>query len=192
MRDAKTDGYGDLLARIRFAIRLRQADALRVVNRELVGLYWQLGEAIHRKQEETGWGDALLESLSRALMAEFPGRSGFSVANLRAMRELHAAYKDKAVLLSWVREVSWSKNLVILRRCRSDAEREFYLKASARLSWTLAELRRHVEARSYEHYLLEQADFEGAPPGPLDAKVAESLKDAYAADFLALSAEAAA
>ena len=46
--------YADFLAGIKLQIRQRQYQALRAVNHELVALYWELGEAISRKQVEQG------------------------------------------------------------------------------------------------------------------------------------------
>lgn len=186
------DGYGEFLARIKFTIRLRQYDALKAVNRELVGLYWDLVEAIFRKQMEKGWGKSLVESLSRGLRAEFPGKNGFSAQNLWLMRQLYTEYKDKPNLQPLVGDVSWSKNLIIMGRCKRDEEREFYLRSTRRFAWTKAQLERCIAGKGFEQYRMDPGDFERAHALALDSRVAESLQDIYATEFLAAAPEAAA
>jgi len=42
---------------------------MRSVNRELVELYWAIGEMIHQKQTALGWGKSVVETLARDLQA---------------------------------------------------------------------------------------------------------------------------
>lgn len=189
MNDMRTDGYGEFLARIKFTIRLRQYDAWKAVNQELVGLYWDLGEAIYRKQVERGWGKSLVESLARGLQADYPGRNGFSAQNLWLMRQLYTEYKDKPNLQPLVREVSWSKNLLIMSRCKGDERREFFLRSTKRYAWTKIQLQRCLENKSFELNRIDPAAFEQAHAHALDSQVAESLRDEYSLDFLALAKE---
>jgi predicted nuclease of restriction endonuclease-like (RecB) superfamily len=128
--------YPQFLAELKVAIRQRQYQALRAVNHELLALYWDIGQAIQRKQEALGWGRAVVETLARDLQAEFPGRNGFSAQNLWLMRQFYRDYSQHPKLQPLVREISWAKNLVILARCKDPLQREFYLRAAARFGWT--------------------------------------------------------
>jgi predicted nuclease of restriction endonuclease-like (RecB) superfamily len=74
-----------------------------------------------------------MHNRARDLQAEFPGRNGFSAPNLWLMRQFFNEYRDKPNLQSPIREMSWSKNLLIMARCKDDLEREFYLRATARI-----------------------------------------------------------
>lgn len=47
-------GYAAFLCVLKSTIRQRQYQALRAVNRELLALYWDMGQAIHQKQQELG------------------------------------------------------------------------------------------------------------------------------------------
>ena len=77
MSDLIPHDYADFLAELKIRIRRAQYQALRAANAELVKLYWEIGESIHRKQEQVGWGKSVVETLARDLQAEFPGRNGF-------------------------------------------------------------------------------------------------------------------
>lgn len=181
--------YGQFLADLKVRIRRAQFQALRAANLELVNLYWELGESIHRQQEQVGWGKAVVKNLARDLQAEFPGRNGFSTQNLWFMRQFYAEYRDRPKLQPLVREISWAKNIVIMSRCKDDLEREFYLRATARFGWTKAVLQHQVDNKSYEKYLLNQTNFDETLPPAIQAQAALAVKDHYTFDFLELADE---
>lgn len=181
--------YLDFLTQIKTRIRQRQYQALRAVNTELVMLYWELGEAIERKQQEQGWGKSVVKNLARDLQSEFPGRNGFSAQNLWLMRQFFKEYRDKEKLQPLVRELSWVKNLVIMSRCKDDLEREFYLRATARFGWTKSVLQHQIDNKSYEKYLLNQTNFDSTVPDAIKAQAALAIKDHYTFDFLELADE---
>jgi predicted nuclease of restriction endonuclease-like (RecB) superfamily len=160
MSDLNPQDYANFFHEIKGYIRDRQLQAMRSVNRELVALYWDIGELIHQKQQALGWGKSVVETLARDLQAEFPGRNGFSANNLWLMRQFYCEYVDKPNLQSMIGEISWTKNLVIFGRCKDDLEREFYLRATARFGWTTAVLKHQVDNKSYEKYLLNQTNFD--------------------------------
>ena len=58
------------------------------------------------------------------LRAEFPGVGGLSAANLWRIKQFYEAYARDEKLAPLVREVSWTKDLVILEWCKDFAERQ--------------------------------------------------------------------
>ena len=64
-----------------------QYEALKVVNKEQIQLYWDIGKMIVEKQESLGWGKSVVKTLSIELQKEFPGMTGFSSDNLWRMRK---------------------------------------------------------------------------------------------------------
>ncbi len=189
MTQIATQGYAEFLAQIKAQIHQRQYQALRAVNHELVGLYWDLGESIHQKQQTLGWGKSVVQNLARDLQVEFPGRNGFSVQNIWLMLQFFREYRELPKLQPLVREISWAKNLAIFGRCKAELEREFYLRATARFGWTKAVLQHQIDNRSYEKYLLNQTNFDQALPDELRAQAALAVKDHYTFDFLELAEE---
>jgi len=124
--------YQEFLAGIKASIRQRQYQALRSVNQELLALYGEIGEAIHLKQKEEGWGKAVVETLARDLQVEFPGRNGFSAQNLWLMRQFYLEYSELQKLQPLVGEISWAKNLVIMARIKDPLQRERSVQFSVR------------------------------------------------------------
>jgi len=91
-------GYGELLEDLKSRIQGAQVRAAVAVNRELIGLYWDVGRAIVERQQRQEWGSSVIERLSRDLQAAFPGARGFSPRNLWRMRRFYVAYADPAFL----------------------------------------------------------------------------------------------
>lgn len=182
-------GYGDFLHEVKTHIRQRQYQALRAANKELLTLYWWLGENISRRQAEQGWGKAVVETLARDLQAEFPGRNGFSARNLWNMLDFYREYANRPKLQPLVAEISWAKNLLIMARCKDDLEREFYLRATARFGWTKNVLQHQLDNQSYRQYLAGQTNFNAALPGNIKAQALLAVKDHYVFDLMGLVEE---
>lgn len=124
-RQLVADYYLRLLSEIKQRIRSTQYEALKTVNKELVGLYWDIGRMIVERQVDAEHGSAIAEQLSNDLRAEFPGISGFSRRNVFYMREFYLLYRDDERVQPLVAQIGWSHNLVILQRCKM----QFYLTA---------------------------------------------------------------
>lgn len=189
MSELTTPDYPAFLTEIKARIRRAQYQALRAVNKELLALYWDLGESIHQKQEALGWGKSVVQTLADDLRLEFPGRNGFSVTNLWLMRQFYAEYHARPNLQSLIGEISWAKNVVIMGRCKDLLEREFYIRATARFGWTTAVLQHQIDSRSYEKYLLNQTNFDQTLPPEIKAQAVLAVKDHYTFDFLGLAVE---
>ena len=189
MSDLSTTDYPAFLIEVKARIRSAQYQALRAVNNELLALYWDLGESIHQKQEVLGWGKAVVQTLAADLQAEFPGQNGFSAANLWLMRQFYTEYRSRPILEPLVREISWAKNVLIMKRCKDDLEREFYIRATARFGWTKAILQHQIDNQSYSRYLLNQTNFDQTVRPEIKAQAMLAVKDHYTFDFLGLADE---
>jgi DUF1016 N-terminal domain len=67
-------GYPEFIVSLKQRIRSAQVNASISVNRELVLLYWQIGNEILMRQEQQGWGAKIIGRLSSDLMHEFPDK----------------------------------------------------------------------------------------------------------------------
>lgn len=178
--------YGDLLLEVKARVRAAQYEALRAVNKELVGLYWDIGRMIVERQEAEGWGKSVVRQLSVDLQAEFPGVRGYSAQNLWCMRQFFSQYREDAKLQPLVREISWAKNLAIMGRCKDVFEREFYIRMAREFGWSKNVLAHQIEGRVYEESLLEQTNFERVLTPELRAQAKLAVRDEYIFDFLEL------
>jgi predicted nuclease of restriction endonuclease-like (RecB) superfamily len=174
------------IADIKEKIRLAQYEALKVVNTHLIQLYWQLGKDIAEKQTE-GWGKAIVPTLSKELQKEFPQMTGFSVGNLWLMAQFYSEYHTDENLVPLVREISWSKHIVILKKCKDSQERQFYTLATKKFGWTKDILIHQVENKTFEKYLLNQTNFDQVLPDKIAKQAYLAVKDHYTFDFLNLA-----
>lgn len=107
-------------------------------------------------------GKAIVETLSKDLQNEFPGIRGFGTSNLWAMAQFFSEYEGSTILRPLVGEISWSKHLVIMTKCKEEQERQFYILATKKFGWTKDLLINKIEAKNYEKYLVGQTNLEQA------------------------------
>lgn len=180
----KTADYFNLLKDIKERIRSAQYEALKAVNHELIGLYWDIGKMIVSRQARHSWGKAVVETLAQDLQAEFPGIQGYSARNIWYMRVFYMLYRKNTKLQPLVAEISWTKHLVIIDRCKNDAEREFYICMTKRMGWTKNVLIHQIENQTYEKTISNQTNFKASLPEKIRNQAKLAVKDEYTFDFL--------
>ncbi len=171
------------IADIKQKVREAQYEALKAVNVKLINLYWELGKAIAEKQA-MGWGKAIVPTLSKELQKEFPAIGGFSATNLWYMVQFYSEYHTDPNLQPLVGEISWTKHLVILSKCKDNQERLFYTIATKKFGWTKDVLIHQVENKTYQKYLLNQTNFDDVLPEKIKNQAYLAVKDQYNFGFL--------
>ncbi|MCK4735345.1 MAG: DUF1016 family protein [Methanophagales archaeon] len=189
MSEIASNNYQLFLNDIKERILSAQYEALRAVNKELIALYWDLGSMIVGRQEKEGWGKSVVEMLSEDLQKEFSGIKGFSAANLWRMRNFYLTYRENEKLAPLVREISWTKNIVIMEKCKDDLEQEFYIQMTKKFGWTKNVLIHQIESQAYERFLLNQTNFDKTLPEKYHHQAKLAVKDEYTFDFLELGEE---
>ena len=175
----------DILKRIRSA----QYEAMRAVNKEIISLYWEIGRQITERQKTLGWGKSVVENLSRDIQEAFPGIQGFGVSNLRDMARFYTEYQSNEFLQPLVGEISWTKHILILTKCKDTQERRFYILATKRYGWTKSVLMHQIEGKAFEKYLLGQSNYEQTLPEPVREQAMLALRDDYTFSILGLEEE---
>lgn len=188
-KNIKENKYTELLNSVKARIRLAQYNALKAVNKELIALYWDIGQMIVNRQEREGWGKSVVKTLSADLQKEFPGVQGYSVQNLWYMRQFYMEYQDNTKLQPMVGEISWAKHIIIMGRCKDLFEREFYIRMTKRMGWTKDVLIHQIDNKTYEKTLLNQTNFSKALPEKIKDQAKLAVKDEYTFDFLELGDE---
>ena len=107
-------------------IKLSRTNAIKAVNAELINLYWNIGEYISKKIEQSEWGDSVVTELANFIKAHEPEIKGFSDKNLWRMKQFYETYKGYPKLSPLVREISWTNNLLIFSRCKTMEEMGTY------------------------------------------------------------------
>ncbi|MRX11388.1 DUF1016 family protein [Pseudoduganella sp. FT25W] len=153
------------------------------VNAELTQLYWAVGARLSREVlagERARYGAQLMISLGQKLEREF-GR-GFEVQNLRRMVQFAQAFSNLEIVASLMRQLSWTHFLQLIP-IKAEAARYYYADRSVSEGWSVRELRRQIDRKSYERSQISGLEDSSAT----DAAPAAIFKDPYFLDFLGLS-----
>jgi predicted nuclease of restriction endonuclease-like (RecB) superfamily len=170
---------------ILFLIKQSRFNALKVVNSELISLYWNIGEYICKKLELSEWGESVVKELANHIQKNEPYIKGFSDKNLWRMKQFYETYKDAPKLSTLLREISWSHNLAIFSRCKNEEEREFYLKLSKSENYSVRELDRQISSSLFERTMLGNTKISTALR-EINSDITNTFKDTYVFDFLNL------
>lgn len=166
-------------------IKRSRANAIKVVNTELINLYWSIGEYIFKKVESAEWGQSVVKELAKYLERNEPDLKGFSDKNLWRMKQFFEAYKDYPKLSTVLREVSWSHNLAIFSRCKTIEEREFYLRLCKQEGYSFRELDRQISSSLFERSMIGNSKIPETVK-EIHPEITNTLKDSYIFDFLNL------
>jgi len=166
-------------------IKLSRTNAIKAVNAELINLYWNVGEYISKKIQNSEWGESVVAELAKYIQNNEPEIKGFSDKNIWRMKQFYEAYKDLPKLSAMLREISWSHNLAIFSRCKTPEEREFYLKISKQENYSLRELERQISASLFERTLIGNSKLSTALR-KRDQDLSQTFKDKYVFEFLNL------
>ena len=167
-------------------IRSAQYEAMKAVNKEMIALYWEIGRRITEQQTTLGWGKSVVENLSKDIQSEFPGIQGFSARNMWDMARFYSEYQSNEILQPLVAEISWSKHIVILTKCKETQQRQFYILATKKYGWTKDVLIHKIELKTYENFLLGQSNFDTTLTESIRNQAVLAVKDEYTLDFIGL------
>ena len=161
--------------------------AYQAVNKELVTLYWHVGEYVSKQVISKAWGKSVVKELADYIQKYEPNIKGFSAQNIWRMKQFYETYAENTKLSPLVRELTWTNNLIILT-CESEQEKEFYLRMSSKEKWSKSELQRQINSSYYERVML--ADAKLSPLSrELPQDVSNTFKDTYVFELLHLPEE---
>lgn len=184
------EGYNDWLAVLKTRIHSAQQRATLAVNRELVLLYWQIGQDILTQQGEQGWGAKIIDRLAHDLRTMFPDMKGFSPRNLKYMRAFAEAWPDAEFVQEVLAQLPWYHQLALLDKLNSNEARSWYAQKAIENDWSRNVLVMQIETQLLERQGNAVTNFEQRLPKPQSDLARESLKDPYRFDFLSLGIEA--
>jgi len=170
----------------------RALDRMTAINREMILLYWEIGNAILERQQQRGWGAKVIDRLSRDLRDAFPDIRGFSVRNLKYMRAFAETHPDDAIVQQLVAQIPWGHNIVLLDKVKDPDQRAWYIQQTLENGWSRAILVHQIETDLYGRQVAAAkiTNFSVTLPPPQSDLAQQVLKDPYIFDFLSLGKEA--
>lgn len=88
----KKPSYIQLIKHLKEEILLSRYTAAKLVNKEILILYFKVGKVLVEKIEVAGYGAKVIENISNDLQANLPGLRGFSATNLKYMKQFYENY----------------------------------------------------------------------------------------------------
>lgn len=135
-------------------IESSRKNALRKVNEELIRMYWLVGEYLSVESKNVSFGDKYIDAIAKEIQDVFPGIKGFNRRGLYRMKQFYELYKDNSIVTPLLTQLSWSNHLLIMSGCKSNMEREFYMRLCIKEGYSKRELERQINSGYYERYML--------------------------------------
>ena len=161
-------------------------NALKKVNEELINMYWKVGEFLSRESEQAAFGDAYIDGIASEIQEAFPGIKGFNRRGLYRMKKFYETYKDNEIVTPLVTQISWTNHLLIMSGCKTDEEREFYIRLCIKENYSKRQLERQLDSGYYERYMLST---EVLLPESVKKLGENPFLDSYVMEFLDLPNE---
>jgi predicted nuclease of restriction endonuclease-like (RecB) superfamily len=182
--------YAAFVDEIKDRIRSAQVRAVVAVNRELVLLYWQIGQGILTRQRQQGWGAKVIDRLASDLHHAFPDLKGFSARNLKYMRALVEAFPDESFVQQAVAQLPWGHLTNLLVKVRDADEREWYILKMIDHGWSRSVLAHQISTDLYRRQGRAVTNFDRTLPSLQSDLAQQMLKDPYNFEFLTLAGDA--
>ncbi|GAA4435313.1 hypothetical protein GCM10023188_27230 [Pontibacter saemangeumensis] len=205
----------DQISEITTLIQQARSNALKVVNTELINLFWQEGEYISRRIASASWGEKTVDELAEHIKRNHPELKGFNRRVLYRMKQFYDTYSKSSLAPSAgpltqpdqdfeivsspmtqlgpsslrdsiLARVSWPHHLVLLSRTRTEEEREFYLRLCMQEKYSVKQQERQISSGVFERIMLENQNQPPVLKG-MNQDIANVFKDSYVFEFLNLS-----
>jgi predicted nuclease of restriction endonuclease-like (RecB) superfamily len=158
--------------------------AYQAVNKELVTLYWHIGEYVSQQVKAKAWGKSVVKQLADFIQQTEPNSKGFSAQNIWRMKQFYETYNNDEKLSALWRELSWSHHRAIMP-CKTSEERTFYIEMSIRERWSVRELERQLDSACYERAMLSN-NKNATIATLLPQDIQNVFKDTYVLEMLQL------
>ncbi|WP_317616955.1 PDDEXK nuclease domain-containing protein [Arthrobacter globiformis] len=184
-------GYTDLLEGLKQDVRAARTTALRIINTQLIELYWSIGAAVRAQQQAQGWGSRVIKRLSEDLRAEFPDMTGLSPRNIQYMTTFAGAWAEGPIAQQGVAQLPWGHVTILLDKLKDQTSRARYAAAAVEHGWSRNVLLNMIMNRTLERTGAAPSNFVQRLVGPGTELTQQIAKDPYSFEFLGLSGEVA-
>ena len=208
-----TADYNAAVQTIKEAILRSQYQAAKLVNREMLSLYYGIGRYISANSREGFWGTGAIKTISERLRKELPGLKGFSQTNLKYMRIFYEEWspiieaknhkssavadeintdsllpvKSSAVVddLEKFLKLSFSHHIIILAEEKNIEKRWKYISLAIENKWDKRFLKTQIKENVADKYGVMPSNFGVTIKDSRDAiKALNMFKDEYLLDFI--------
>ncbi len=140
----------DLVFEIKSLIEESRQQVSVAVNATITILYWQIGKRINDeilKDKRAEYGKQIVATLWRQLELEYG--TSFSEKNLRRMMQFAISFPKKEIVVSMMRQLSWSPIKIIIP-IEDPLKRRFYIEICKIEKWSVRTFREKISSMLYE------------------------------------------
>lgn len=175
-----------LIEEIKAILILARQQSVKSINAVMLEAYWLMGKRIVEEEQHGStraqYGEKLITSLSSALVAEFG--KGFSVANLKNIRQFYLTFQDEQNGYALRSELSWTHYRLIMR-VKNKQARDYYISECAEQRWSTRTLERNINSFYYDRLLSSKNGNDVKKITSSGNKSVEQfIKDPYVFEFL--------
>ncbi len=200
--------YQAFFLRLKAQIQTARVKAVLSANKQMLELYWWIGNAIRTQQAAEGWGTKVIQKLSFDLKAEFPDLKGISERNLKYMRAFASAYPsfvqdtlaqsvDSSAVVSNTEfvqvplaQITWYHHITLLDKVKEEKHRYFYIEKIIENGWSRDVMVNQIDSGLHLRQGKLQHNFPSTLPASKSDLARELFKDPYRFDFFQLTQEA--
>ena len=185
MKSIDNNSYKEIFDNIKLEILKSQYNAMQLVNKELIFMYWHIGKIILENSE---WGNKFIDNLSIDLKLEFPYIKGFSIRNLKNMKKFAEEYSDFEFVQSITAQITWTHNVLLLDRIKDIKIRKWYINETVKNGWSVNILEMQINSKLYERQAISDkvSNFPNTLPDVQSDLALQTMKDPYIFDFISL------
>lgn len=121
--------------------------AYQMVNREMILMYYQIGQIISEKSED------FVDGLSKYFKDNYQESKSFDKCNFNNMKHFYELYKDSEVVEKALVNLSWPINLLLMSECKTMDERIFYVDMCLEEQLNEEELEGRIKEKFYKKYV---------------------------------------
>ena len=205
--------YTKAVQTIKTAILRNQYRAAASVNKYQLSLYYGIGQYVSENSRKGFFGKGAIEQIATMLHKELPGLRGFSVSNIKNMRQFYEEWtlvlnrqplagnlelNENLLITSLTIKpltddfnwndflaIGFSHHMEIIAKTKSLNARLFYIHECAIHYWNKYTLRNYLKADLYHHQGCLPNNFTQTISNPQQAlKAIHTFKDEYLLDFI--------
>ena len=205
--------YQQWLRHLYDEIDRQRLKAMIQLNAATLQHYWWLGNDIVHKQKEQGWGAKVINQLSIDLQKHYGNDSGYSIRNLKYMKQFAEEYPDfpfvqvplaqlqkspilQARLANFtvtadgefvqvpLAQITWYHHISMISKVKDMAMRAFYITEASIQGWSRDIMMMQIENEYYKKAVALPNNFDTTLP-PVNSDLAKSVfKDPYNFGFV--------
>ena len=143
------NSYAVLINDLKTQITQARIRAHLSVNKELIMLYWNIGNKILERQNVEGWGAKVIENISQDLRVAFPEMTGLSARNLRYMQRFAREFPELQIVQQSAAQLPWFHICTIIDKVSGSDERLWYINKTLENGWSRNVLSMQIKTDLY-------------------------------------------